>query len=554
MLLSRIGPIALESPLGGSADSNVLAGVHVERNMKMAVKLLPRHLINRAMGGGTFAEDVKRLQKLVHPSIARYYGGAMDNGQPYLAIELVDGESLRSMLDRRGRMAWETMVDVADAVCKALHYAHQQGQVHQRLTPARILITPIGGVKLIGFDCVLADVDDVLGLRSPMCVANYLAPEAFRGKQSASLPTCDLFSLGVILYECLTGELPWRAASPAELVQARRDGPAPRVSAKVLDCPVWLDVLVAKLLEVKREARFPSAMATHRAIVDAKQKVAEGMGTAKHAWSGKQGSLASKADRSELDKLRRKQVNSSARDDSPFYERAWFLAACLAAVIGVGVWVMWPPSEEALFAKAQPLMESDDPTDWRSAENELAKLRARFPETKYADEIAEFERRYAMHRAGARIRNLELRGGMPRSEVERRYLQAWRFERFGDPLSAWVAYEALVETYASSDDADDQAYLDLARQRIAGLKNPAESGENVSEIVQQKLDQAAKLAEDGELLSARRLLRSVLELYESNRELAPLMEKARDQLGDLDSQEDEELSPPMPEPDHRAKS
>ena len=110
MLLSRIGPIALEGPLGGSADSNVLRGVHVERNMKMAVKLLPRGLVNRPMGGDTFAEDVKRLQKLVHPGIARYYGGAMDNGLPYLAIELVPGESLRALLDRRGRLPWETMV------------------------------------------------------------------------------------------------------------------------------------------------------------------------------------------------------------------------------------------------------------------------------------------------------------------------------------------------------------------------------------------------------------------------------------------------------------
>lgn len=538
MLLSRIGPIALESPLGGAADSNVLRGVHLERNMTMAVKLLPRHLVNRPMGGDTFAEDVKRLQKLVHPGIARYYGGAMDNGQPYLAIELVSGESLRSLLERRGRLPWETMVDVADAVCQALDFAHRAGVVHQRLTPSRVLVTEQGGVKLIGFDCVLGDVDDVLGLRAPMCVAHYLAPEEFRGKQSASLPTCDLFSLGVILYECLTGELPWAAASSSELVQARRERPAPRVSAKVLDCPVWLDVLVAKLLEVKREARFPSAEATHRAIVDAKQKVAEGMGAVKHAWAGKQGSLAGGVDRKEIDRLRKKQVATPVRDDSAFYERAWFLAACLAAVVGAGAYIMWPPSEDALFAKAQPLMASEDPIDWRRAEEQyLSKLRKRFPDTKYADQIAEFEKRFAMRQAEQHIRNIELRGSMPNSEIERRYLQAWRFERFGDPLSAWQTYEALVEAFPSSEDADDQAYLDLARQRIAGLKNPAESGEDVSQLVEQKLDKAASLAGSGQLLEARRLLRSVIELYEGNRELAPVVEKARDQLGELDSRQ-----------------
>ena len=72
----------------------------------------------------------------------------MDNGQPYLAMELVEGESLRSLLDRRGRLPWETMVDVAEAICEALDYAHEQGVVHQRLTPARVLIGDDGGVKL----------------------------------------------------------------------------------------------------------------------------------------------------------------------------------------------------------------------------------------------------------------------------------------------------------------------------------------------------------------------------------------------------------------------
>src|SRR5262245_20491568 len=149
MLLSRIGPIALEEPLGGSADSNVLRGLHVERNLAMAVKLLPRQLVNRPMGGDSYAEDVKRLQRLVHPHIARVYGGAMDNGQPYLAMELVKGESLRSVLDRRGRVPWETMVDVAEQVCEALQYAHGQGVVHRRLTPSRVLVDDEGGAKLI---------------------------------------------------------------------------------------------------------------------------------------------------------------------------------------------------------------------------------------------------------------------------------------------------------------------------------------------------------------------------------------------------------------------
>lgn len=322
MQLSRIGPIALEQPLGGAADSNVLRGHHVERNMALAVKLLPRELVNQAMRGDAFAADVKALTHLVHPNIVRVLGGAMESGQPYLAMELVEGESLRSRLDRLGRLPWETTVDLADAICLALDHAHKQGFVHGRLTPSRILLTPDGGVKLIGFDCAWSDRDEVLGLRLPCEEAHYLAQEVFKGKASGALPTVDLFSLGVILYECLTGKMPWPCKSVKELVQIRREHPAPRASATVLECPVWLDVLLARLLEVRRRDRIQSAEETHRAIVAAKLKVAQGAGAAQQALAGKQGALALKGDRQELRRLRKQAAPSPAKHNARNHARS----------------------------------------------------------------------------------------------------------------------------------------------------------------------------------------------------------------------------------------
>jgi hypothetical protein len=523
MQLSRIGPIALEEPLGGAADSNVLRGLHLERHKPMAVKLLPRHLVNRAMGADTFAADVKALQKLVHPGIARCYGGAMDNGQPYLAMELVEGESLRTRLDRRGRMPWETAVDLAESICEALDFAHAAGMVHQRLTPSRIMLTPDGGVKLLGFDCALADRDEVLGLRSPMNVANYLAPEAFRGKPSARMPAADLFSVGVVLYECLAGELPWKATTPGELVQARRARPAPRVSASVLECPVWLDVLVGRLLETDRTARLGSADDARRAIVDAKRKVAEGMGAAQHAWSGRQGALTVDADRREISRLRR-QPASRPRDDSPFYERAWFLGACLLALVAAGAWFMWPRSEEALYAAVRPLIESDSAVDWRLAEDDVNELRDRFPDGKYADEIARFDDRLAMSRAIERVKNIDRFGRTPASDAERLYAEGWRQERFDDAAGARKKYEqALAE--ADRNQTDQRAYALLAEQGLDRLR--------AADALKRKLDRAAELADAGDTDQARRLLNDVISLYGSDSQLAPLVEKARQKLAEL---------------------
>jgi len=535
MQLSRIGPFALEESLDGLAESNVLRGVHIERKVSMAIKLVPRSVVNRPMGGSTFPDDVKSLQQLNHPGIARCYGGAVDQGQPYLALELVEGESLWKRLDRRGRLPWEMIVDILDSVCEALQHAHSKGFVHGRITPTRILLPEgtDGGAKLVGFECAWADRDEVLGLRSPMEVAHYLAPEVFRGKQSASMPPCDLFSLGVILYECLTGELPWPAETPAQLVEVRRSAPAPRVSSKVLDCPVWLDVLTSKLLAVKRKERFSTAEEAHRSIVIAKQKVSSGMGAAQHAWSGKQGALTVDSDRSELRRIHRRRT--SRRDTSPFYERIWFLALSLIAVIGVGVWSFLPPSEDELFAKAKPLMESENAVDWKRAEESyLISLKERFPNTKYADQIKQFDDRFAMHRAEKRVLNNQRLGRQPQSESERQYGEAWRFEQIGDRLTAWQKYDALVNLFSKSESGDDHAFVNLARRQIRLIKSEQGSGEEQSIFVQKQLKRASNLAMTGDLLKARRILDSLVSLYDGNQELQPLVDRARQQLRKLD--------------------
>jgi serine/threonine-protein kinase len=541
MQLSRIGPIALEEPLGGSADSNVLRGVHLDRNMAMAVKLLPRELVNRPMAGDTFAADVKALQKLVHPHIARCYGGAMDNGQPYLAMELVKGESLRTLLDRRGRLPWETTVDLAVEICEALDFAHHAGVAHLRLTPSRVLLTETGDVKLIGFDSKLSDRDEVLGLRVPMSVANYLAPEAFRGKLSAKAPTCDLFSLGAILYECLAGKVPWPADSPAELIQARRNGPAPRASASVLECPVWLDVLVARLLELKRTDRLPTADAARRAILDAKSKTEAGMGAVQHAWAGKQGALATDADRKELAALRKKQVVRE-RDDSPFYERAWFLAACLAVIVAAATWAMWPKSKAALLAAAAPLMASDDPVQWKRAEDQyLSQLVERFPEMNDDPAVREFRDRYAVHRAKERVKNIDRFGRRPKSEIERLYAEGWRKERFGDLESALRLYRQVLDEpapdpKATTDAAVEQrAYQSLAHQRIGLIKSEVRQKQDSSQLLRNKLDEAKELSLAGKALQAQILLDDVVQLYGNQPEFKALVDEARELLDRMPS-------------------
>ncbi len=530
---TRIGPFALEETLDGQANSNVVRGLHLERQLSMAIKLLPREVARQVLGKSSFGEDVKQLQQLDHPSLVKVFGGAIEQGQPYLVMELVAGESLRDRLSRRGKLPWEMAVEIVDALAVALIHAHALGFSHQRITPSRILLPEDGGVKLTGFDCKWSDWDAVVAGLCPMEVAHYLSPEQFRGRQSASFPQCDLFSLGVVLFECLTGEYPWPASRSDELRLARRDGPAPRVSSLVLDCPVWLDGLVENLLAKVRSERLQTAEETHRAIVIAKDKAETRTGAAQQALSGKPSALASRQELSELRKLQRRKT--ARFDESPFYERAWFLATCLMAVLGFAAWSLWPASEDALFAKAKPLMQSDNPVDWKRAEEQyLGPLLERFPDSSFATEIASFQDRYALHRAEERIKNLSRFGRQPKNEAERSFAEAWEFERFGDRLTAWQKYDALVQLFAKSNDTDQQVYAKLAQRQINRIKSDQKTSDDQIEFLEQHLDQAQSLADAGKLLQARRILDSVISLYGENRELRPLVDLARKQLRELD--------------------
>ena len=532
---TRIGPFALEQQLDESPQGNVLRGVHVERQVAMAIKLLPPTVVTRTMGGDAFQQDVKRLQKLTHPNIVRVYGGAVEDGQPYLALELVEGESLAARLDRLGKIPWEMAVEVAEAICDALQAAHGQRIAHRRLTTRRVLISSDGQIKITGFDCVWADHDEVMGLRCPVEVAHFLSPEQFRGKQSANLPACDLYSMGVILYRCLTGEYPWPAGRVEEIILARRAGPAPRVSEKVLDCPVWLDLFVARLLGKKRADRYATADQVHQALASAKHKLSKGVGAAQQAFSGQKGALTVDYDRSEVRRLKRsgpvKQVTKS-----PFYEQAWFLALALLLLIAGGVWSLLPPGEETLFSRAKPLMQSDSPADWRRAQDQyLTPLLERFPDTEHAAEIQEFEARFARHRAMMSVKNVYRTGREPRSEAERRFCEAWRHQQDGHLITAWRKYEAFVRLFDSSPDPEARPYVELARIEIEKIRNdPGDQGD-LATFVASQIDRAQQLADSGQLLEARKLLDSVLMLYGQEGEFTPLIDRAQQLLRQIDN-------------------
>jgi hypothetical protein len=205
-------------------------------------------------------------------------------------------------------------------------------------------------------------------------------------------------------------------------------------------------------------------------------------------------------------------------------------------VIGLGIWALLPPSEDALFAKAKPLMDSESSSDWQRAEDRyLDSFRERFPDSKYAAELAEFDKRVAIDRAETRLNNNKRLNRDPKSEAERQFGEAQEYEQFGDRLTAWKRYEALVNLFAESEDKYDMAFVALAHRQIERIQAEQDPAESQAEFLDEQLKRASTLAESGKLIEAKKVLEGVIILYGDNQEARPLVERARDEKRRLDA-------------------
>lgn len=265
----QIGPFTLRAPLGTGGMGTVwLAERTDEFAQRVAIKWL--HGSTSAQARARFAREREVLARLEHPAIARIVDGGEDQGVPWYAMEFVDGETLlnyvdNARMDLRGRL--QIFLQLADAV----QFAHQNFIVHRDLKPTNVLVNHQGDLKLLDFGIakLLDGSVHLTELQSPMTVA-YAAPEQIRGE--AITAATDVYGLGLLMFELLTGQRPYRANSSAEMLQritatdvpvpsrlALPDHERPPVDRRLLRGD--LDVIVLKALHREPDRRYESARA-----------------------------------------------------------------------------------------------------------------------------------------------------------------------------------------------------------------------------------------------------------------------------------------------------
>lgn len=530
MTRSRIGPLALESPLGGPRGS-VFRAVHVQQRTQVAVRVfaVPMGLTPEAKQD--FAEQTEAIKNLKHPGIVRCFGGGFDARDAYLVYELVDGESLDRILARRSRLPWEVVLDYGLQISNALQLAHDRGWIHGRVRPDKLLASQDEKtIKLADFRRNVSISNIHLEVTKTEDLA-YSAPETF-AKNYILEPASDIYSLGAVMYQALTGQVPFAGGNLEHIRNQIIETPVPKVTSLVFDCPVWLGAIVEQMLDKNPNKRPFSAAATAMALQAAQQNAFSGVGVAQHAMSGFS-PLQMNTDRDAAAKAlgikpkRRKKANE--QNPTPFSDRPWVLILGILLAVGTIYYFTRPLGENSLRARASALMSQEQTEAYEQARDlYLLQLVERFPNGPNAEWAHQQLDVVNMDTAERRMERNRRFNREPDSEVERKYEEAQRFERFGDRVTSLERHRAIVEFF--KDVQQDRPFVNLAKKQIERLEAISPSIDEVKLFLDKKLDEADEQFQKGDVVAPKKTWESIVKLYNGNQTLVEYVQRAQSRL------------------------
>lgn len=347
-----IGPFSILGRLGAGA-MGVVYKARYTNGALVALKLMSGNVaLVEPDAVARFEREAQILQQLKHERIVRLYGTGRHHGSPYYAMEFVHGENLAEMLHRKGKLAWQEVADLCRQLCEALQHAHDHGVVHRDLKPSNLMIAKDGSLKLADFG-IAKDLDQTQ-LTSANCAvgtAAYMAPEQCRAQNIT--PRTDLYSLGVVMFELLTGTRPFSGESSVEIFQKHLQEKPQKPSRLVYDIPAGFDTLVLHLMEKSPDRRPPDARTVAESLtrLEERQEGLQQAGTTRTRRKGK------------------RPGRSPQRE--PFYRSIWVVGpSALAFMTCMGFFGWWvffcPPSPTYLAAEIERLDRDGSDDAWRT--------------------------------------------------------------------------------------------------------------------------------------------------------------------------------------------
>jgi serine/threonine-protein kinase len=271
------GRYRLEDRLGFGGMSTVHRALDLRLERHVAVKLLAEHLAEDPTFVSRFQREAQAAARLVHPNIVQVFDSGQDEstGQYFIVMEYIRGSSCAEILRDDGWVEVPEAISIIDQACEGLYYAHRHGVIHRDVKPGNLLRAREGEVKLADFGIAKAtEQSSITQVGSVLGTAAYLAPEQARGEEAG--PRADLYALGVVTYQLISGRLPYEATSLTELALKQQREEPPMLDTLVAAVGPELADAVAIALSLDPRDRYQSAREMGRALGDGANGIAPG--------------------------------------------------------------------------------------------------------------------------------------------------------------------------------------------------------------------------------------------------------------------------------------
>ncbi len=256
------GRYEVKEVLGAGGMGVVYRAYDRELQEPVAIKTLrPDTVAGDPVALERFKQEIRLARKITHRNVVRTYDLGEVNGMYYLTMEFVEGTSLKQLIQSRGRLPVPVTLTVGKQLCRALEVAHEQGVIHRDIKPQNIVVEPNGFLKVMDFGIArLANPPKGKGLtEAGMAIGtpDYMSPEQLSGLELD--PRSDLYSGGVVLFECLTGRVPFEADTPWSLIAKHIEEEPPDPRTRNAEVPEDLARVVLKSMAKQKESRYQTA-------------------------------------------------------------------------------------------------------------------------------------------------------------------------------------------------------------------------------------------------------------------------------------------------------
>ena len=254
MTPTKIGRYEVLSELGRGGMATVYKAHDPSVDREVAVKVLPHEFLHDPQFRGRFEREIKTVAQLEHPAIVPVYDVGEEDGQPFFVMRNMTGGSLSDML-KQGAFSLEDTARIVERLCKGLAYAHKKGVVHRDLKPGNVLFDSNGEAFISDFGVAkLADAAQNMTGSGIVGTPAYMSPEqAQSGKVDAR---ADIYAMGVIIYEMLTGQQPYKADTPMGVVVKHITDPVPEILHDNPDLPPEVDAIIKKCMDKNPDHRY----------------------------------------------------------------------------------------------------------------------------------------------------------------------------------------------------------------------------------------------------------------------------------------------------------